>query len=703
MRVVLDFETRSEADIKVVGAWKYSLHPSTSVMCLSWRCSNGEAGFFHREHEGVIAGDPPPTRLFELMSLLPSSDLVIHPPSVAIAHNAFFERAIWINVCVARLGWPPMPDESWRCSAAQAAACSLPRALGEVGKALKLDVVKDEEGKRIMMKLSKPAKPTKKEPDKRWNENLDDLMALWDYCETDTAAEDALQASLPQLSAREQKIWEMSERMNARGIFIDVKGAQRAIELAGHHVTKLNHELRVLTGIDAATKRAKVAAWLNDHGTKIEDTTGETLDATLKRTDLADRPRRVMEIVRSVGRSSTKKYDAMIAMACPDARVRGTVMYHGAGTGRWAGMGLQPHNFTRGSFKDMDLAWDMIHGADTDDIELCYGDMMTFLSHALRGAITAPDGKILYCGDYSSIEARVVFWLAGEKRGLDVFRRGEDIYCDMASDIYGRRITKKDVLERFFGKQAILGLGFQMGFVKFLITCRRFDISFTRKQITDIVGDQELESIMTWVRTDGWKQVKKTMPEARSADIIDLALMKYVVDRYRQRYAPVVELWRKCEHAAIDAVRNPGKLFRAGLLSYYSKGIFLCCKLPSGRVMRYPFPEILPGPFGHDQLTYMGVHPKTKQWVRMSTFGGKLVENGTQAVARDIMADGLMAVDETEIYLPVMTVHDEGVSEADDDRGDLDEYLHLLTHSSTSWCPDLPIAAEGWRGKRYRK
>ncbi len=697
MIIICDFETRSKADLKVVGAWKYSLHPSTDALCLAWYASNGEKGLWHRGHP-CISASPLPTRLFELIS---------DPSTLLCAHNAFFERAIWLNVCVAKLGWPSVLESQWRCSAAQAAACSLPRALGAVGHALKLDVVKDDEGKRVMMKVSKMAKATKKLPE-RWNESIDDLMDTWDYCEQDVMAERALHLSIPELSAKEQRVWEVTEAMNLRGVPIDVEGAQRALELAAEHVRRLNVELLEITKtISSAGQRAKVTRWLQDQGVTIEDTTAATLDALLKDPDpfhLSDKARRVIEIVRSAGRTSTKKYDAMIEMACQDARAYGLVMYHGASTGRLTGKGLQPHNFPRGRKdvnKNMDLAWDMIHHGSLEDIEMCYGDPMEFLSCAIRGAIKAPEGRIFYCGDYAAIEARVVFWLADEKHGLNLFRRGEDVYCDMASDIYGRKITKADEKERMFGKQAILGLGFQMGFVKFLITCRSYNISFTKKQIIDIVGPGNYVNIAQWIQDKAWGSVKKQMPGATVDDLPSLVLMKYVVERYRNRYPAVPKLWEKYNEASIRAVQNPGKRYRVGRVSWFMRNEFLCCELPSGRLMRYPFPQVENGRYG-EKLTYMTIDSVTNQWVRVDTYGGKEVENATQAVARDVQVDANTRLEDSGIYFPILTVHDELVSEADEGSGSLEEYDRLMVVGS-EWADGLPIAVESWRGFRYRK
>jgi len=692
MKLYCDFETRSTAKLKLIGAWKYSLDPSTEVLCLSWRCTNGEKGFWHCEHPGIFAATPLPTRLFELMA---------DPTCTIEAHNSFFELAIWTNICVPKMGWPAIRPDAWRCSAAKAAACSLPRDLEGAGNALSLQTVKSDEGHRIMLKLCKPAKATKKFPNRKWHEDSDDLMALWDYCETDTAAEEALSDALPNLSKYEQRIWEMDQRMNARGIFIDVEGVRKAIKLAEQCVAKLNEELHFLTGLDTAGQREKITAWVREQGVDLFDTQAETLDRMVKRDDLPRNVHRVLQIVRSAGRSSVKKYTAMLEMATEDCRARGTMMYHGAGTGRWTGKGLQPHNFPRGGLKNMEGAWRAIHNWSLEDIEMVYGDAMEFLSHALRGAIIAPPDRELFCGDYASIEARVLFWLAGEIRGTEVFRRKGDIYCIMASDIYDRPITKKDVLERMFGKQAILGLGFGMGFVKFLVTCRKYNIKFTDRQVLDIVGIERYAEIAEWIQTDGWKWVKQSTTPMTTDDVPSLVLMKYVVERYRERYDTVPKYWKQLERAAISAVQNPGVVFTAGKTKWAKQGVFLKCQLPSGRKLFYPFPEVEMTGWG-PKLSYMGVHPKTHQWVRQDTYGGSLCENVVQATARDIMAHAMLLCDEGGKFSIEMSVHDEIVADAPIGLYTIDEFLELII-TLPDWAEGCPVDAEGWKGPRYMK
>lgn len=294
---------------------------------------------------------------------------------------------------------------------------------------------------------------------------------------------------------------------------------------------------------------------------------------------------------------------------------------------------------------------------------------MGVLSHALRGAIVPTPGKLLYVADYSSIEARVVMWLAGEQHALDLFRTGADIYLDMAGDIYGRVCTKADTRERGMGKIAILGLGYQMGWSKFQSQC------------------------------------------ADAGAVIDDEFAQQVVRAYRSKYAKIQQMWWDTEAAAIAAVlrgRNHHSAphnHGAYHVEWTLDGRFLRCVLPSGRSLAYPDPRIekRQTPWGESKnaLTYMGVNSYTRKWTRQAAYGGLLVENITQAVARDIMAEAMVRCERDGRYLPVLTVHDELVCEGSP-RGSVKVFERLVA-ASPAWADGLPIACEGWKGTRYHK
>jgi DNA polymerase len=405
-------------------------------------------------------------------------------------------------------------------------------------------------------------------------------------------------------------------------------------------------------------------------------------------------------------------------------------MFHGAGTGRWSGKGVQVHNFPARDLivRDFVDAADVIKSGDVDWCIAMYGDVMKLLSHALRGAIIPSDGREMMVADYSAIEARVVLWLADASGALDVFRSGGDIYCDMATGIYGYDVTKANKTERQFGKQSILGLGYGMGFVTFLLTCRKYGIVFSREDVVRIMGERELLKMEAWVRNYLWLDAREAKTESDKAsrrqavrvrrrleeerELVDrvvheLALMKHTVNIYRGRYPEVKAMWKAQEEAAMGAVRSGGaERTVCGRVTWYVENGFLYCELPCGRRLSYRDPIVKEKMTSWGErrphLSYMSVNGVTKKWERTGTYGGKVVENITQAVARDIMANAMLLADEGGVYDTVMSVHDELVCEVDADKGSVDDFERLMS-SIPFWAAGCPVAAEAERMSRYKK
>ncbi|AKQ75814.1 DNA polymerase [Roseobacter phage RDJL Phi 2] len=802
LQTTIDFETRSPTDIKKRGGFLYSLDPATEAMCLAYHLpGETEVKLWHMAHPEFLIGESPaPVDLFAF----------ILAGGLVEAHNAFFERCIWTNIMIPRYGWPVIKPDQWRCSAAKASAMSLPRSLEEAVAAMDLGIDKDMEGRKLMLKMCKPRKLRKAEMEKWmhdtghkgrapaykspgypivYHETEEDLHRLWDYCKQDVFAEHALSLSLPELSEQELETWKMDQWLNWRGARFDLTMAKQALSMASEWRKRLNSILEALTGITSATKRAAVKEWLvEEEDLDLPDTAADTLKHYLENEELSARARRVLEIVRDVNKTSTRKYNAMIDKAWEgDERARDLMMYHGAGTGRWAGKGIQVHNFPARDLvvKDFDEAAELILDGDLDWCHALYGDVMAFLSHALRGAILAEEGRELMVADYAAIEARCVLWEADDQQGLGVFRRGDDIYCDMATGIYGFEVQKKIAKDwthpdytlhsgcRQFGKQAILGLGYGMGYMTFLLTCRKYGITFSRAEVLRIMGPEKLDKTEEWVRkqlcldTPPSKMTpeeakrysarkrqaarsRRRLIEAREdpAKIVhELALMKHTVDIYRARYPQVKAMWSDQEACAIQAVKSlptpeeltqlhdngielPREVFTAsdpvecGKVKWYmseartvvdalagtihvKQGKWLHCELPSGRRMSYCDPQIklTKTSWGETKpaLRYMSVDGVTRKWVRTATYGGKIVENITQAVARDIMAEAMLnSVKEGCPYDPIMSVHDELVCEVDEDKGDLKEFETLMSDLPI-WAAGCPIVAEAERFKRYRK
>jgi DNA polymerase len=320
---------------------------------------------------------------------------------------------------------------------------------------------------------------------------------------------------------------------------------------------------------------------------------------------------------------------------------------------------VQPHNFPKGTVKDQEALWHTLKGQDRTQIGAEYSGVMEALSNGLRGTIIASAGKDLYVADYASIEARVVMWLAEEDEALDFFRTGGDIYLDMAAEIYNKECYSPSP-ERQVGKFAILGLGFQMGAPKFQGTCEKFGVK------------------------------------------IEEEFAVRVVEAYRGKYWRVKQMWTDQEDAALQAVRTKQPV-QCGYVTWLREGHFLFCELPSGRRLAYPYPEIRARetPWGavKASLTFMGIDTYTRKWKRQVTYGGSLVENITQAVARDIMAEAMLRCEE-QGYEVALTVHDEIVTE--NAQGNVAEFVQILT-TVPEWAVGLPVEAAGFVAKRYKK
>lgn len=800
----IDFETRSACDLATHGSWIYSKHPTTQAMCLSYRLpGDKEAGIpvrrWHRAHPNVgVQESPLPEDLFAW----------ILAGGAVEAHNAFFERVIWRNVCHARYGWPAMPSRQWRCSAARASACALPRDLAMACSAMGLAIGKDMEGRKLMLKMSKPRKARKDEVAAwkaawgdtpmglLWHEDPADLERLWAYCDRDVEAEEAFSDAVPELRPEELALWQINQELNERGTRFDLDFARAALKAAEEWKKVLNQELFEMTGITSATQRAVVRAWLKSHeGVDLPDTTGEVVDFYLARVEMSGRAKRVLEILKQVNRTSIRKFNAMLKMVDPeDGRARDLLMWHGANTGRDSGKGIQVHNFPRGksknawnkkgkAFFDMDRAVEDTMTGDVEWMAAMAGDVMEMLSSALRGAVIPADGRDLIVADYAAIEARCLLWEACATDALAIFNRTDtDIYCDMATGIYGFEVKKNEhPNERQFGKQAVLGLGYGMGFITFLLTCRKYEISFTVEQVKAILKEH-YDKYMEWVENYLFpkpklnptaEQQKKDVARMREAAKIryrliekredpkaiihELALMKYTVDVYRSRYPEVKAMWSGLEDAAIAAVQAWDKMVQEGLddllenrewlatpegtawrdkiegptfevaetggkVAYFVKGGFLCCRLPSGRLLRYRNPEVKPTKTSWGEvkpgLRYWTIVTGNK-WARTHTYGGKLAENVTQAVARDIMMDAVRRAagykgytvegnvitiqwGPKSVYDVNFSVHDELLAEVDKDKGSVEEFEDLMSETE-EWADGCPILAEGKRFPRYRK
>jgi DNA polymerase len=657
--VHIDFETRSEADIKKVGAWKYSQDPTTEILCLAYCIDDGPVKLIRTFLDEGYA---------KLLEMAETEDVIFY------AHNAFFEQSIWHNIVHKRNEWPDIAIERWRCSAAKAASYALPRALGNCGAALRLETQKDNEGHGIMLQLSKPRRPSKENPDRFWEPDKvpEKFQALYNYCVTDVESERAISHSLRDLNKTEQQVWLLDQKINRRGISVDTEAVNAALYLVNKFSDRAKEEVQRITqdGVASLSQRNKVLGWIQSRGVELTGLTKADVSAALEG-ELPEDVRAVLRLRQQVGKTSTAKYKAIKAAVCEDNRLRDTLMYHGASTGRWSGKLVQLQNIPRGSVKDTDNCIEVVKQRDLDWLETLYDDPMEAISSCLRGMFIASPGCKLIVADYSSIEARVLVWLAKDRDAVQRFHQGVDTYIDMACQIYDilpENVTKD---QRQLGKQAVLGCGYGMGIPKFQATCATYGMD------------------------------------------VDEDLAEKAVTAYREKYSSVQKLWWGTEEVAQAAVADPGRAKGYAGVHWVKKGRFLYCKLPSGRLLSYCEPklEMVMTPWGEEkrQLTFMGVNSVTKKWERQSTYGGKLVENITQAVARDIMAEAMLRV-EDEGFKVLLSVHDELITEIPQDTylKNPVERLEQLMCIHPDWALDadvgsIPINAEGWQGERYKK
>lgn len=644
-KITIDFETRSKCDLKKSGAFKYASDSSTSILCLAYKIPGEETKVWSPFYEER------PQELFDVLDDYPIE-----------AHNAQFEYALWTYHCVPVLGWPALNPDMLYCSAAKAAALSLPRALGQLSLALKVSKTKDMDGHRLMLKLSKPRKISTWNKNE-WNDDLVEYERLLEYCIRDVDAEEECSNIMPELSKKERQVYLLDQKINDRGIYCDLESVDTALGFIDLYYEELLIELKEITNGDiySASQVAKILSFLRNRGVRIESLTAGEVQRCLDLKDLDVTSRRVLEIRQALGKTSIKKFKAMKAMAGEDGRIRGTLLYHGANTGRWAGRGIQPHNLPKGT-ESWEEVFATLNLKDYELFKLIHPDVIGALSSSVRGMLCAAPGKILMSADYAAIEARVLLWLVGDEKGLDIFRSGKCIYRDMASGIYGKKIIDIDMLERALGKVAILGLGFGMGHIKFKDTCANWGIE------------------------------------------ISSTLSRKTVYKYRDRYESVVRFWYAIEAAAKQAIEKPRRVIKCGKIFFKVEKGYLFIKLPSGRKLAYYDPQIKKVSSQHGTkaaVTFMGIDTYTRKWMRLSTYGGKLVENITQAVARDIMVDSMLGVEEKG-YQNIFTVHDEIICEVDKDFGSLEEFENLMA-VAPKWALDCPISVEGWAGKRYRK
>ena len=674
----LDFETFSRVKLKTSGLHNYATDESTGVHCMSY-------GPDPEHIKTWFEGEPFP------------EDLAAHiaQGGIITAWNAAFELAIWNLCCVKKYGWLPLPIRQVRCSMVRAYAMALPGALDDAAPALGVDQRKDSEGHRIMMQLSRP-----KKDGSMWRreDDLDKFLKLYSYNKQDVRTELACLERLMELSPSECALWELDYKINNRGVMCDLASVDKGIAIIQSEQKRLNGEMLRVTGgvVGSCNKVQMLGKWIKSQGVEMDGLAkADVLDALAVDTEETDNEdgegipmppavRRALELRQEAAKSSTAKLIAMREKASPDGRIRNLHQFHAASTGRWAGRGVQVQNLPRWRpdihQSDIDVMFSMLD--DKEKLDLFYGPSMAAISDCIRGMLIAGEGNELVACDFSAIEARALAWLAGQESVLEIFRIHGKIYEHAASSIYHVPLDEVTKDQRQRGKVAILALGFGSGVGGFQAMARTYNVKIT---------DEEADEIKK-----AWRAVNQR----------------------------IVQYWSDLESAVLGAMKN-GSVTSAGArgreVKFRKAGSFLWALLPSGRALCYPYPELrmVTTPWGEDkeQLTFMTVVDQTQKkkakvlsdpsargrWQRTSTYGGSLAENMTQAIARDLLADAMRAI-EAEGLEVCFHVHDEVVVEVERFRAQYAlEKMTALMSVAPAWAAGLPLAAEGFHGKRYRK
>ena len=637
----IDFETRSHANLPDVGLDIYVNDPTTEVLCIAFGTQPSDVVV----HKPYIFTEQP---LWRLINHVKDGGKIQ-------AWNAMFEYAIWNCVCVPKYGWPPLKLEQVIDSMAIAAANNIPQSLDEAGNFMDSEHKKDAIGARLIQKLCKPNK-------KGVFENDPDLLRqLHEYCAQDVRTEMDIVRSLRALSSEEQAVWEVTQRVNLRGVPVDPRELQNAVKAVGEAQVSIDDECVALTGFKPS-ERAKLLGWVNKMMIEpLPDLTAETVEKTLKLEHLFKPLRRALELRQEGSQTSVAKYAKMMEIQ-REGKIRNTLVYHGASTGRWASRGgLNLQNIARPTLED-----EAIERA-IPSVFMAGNGTMQELSSLVRSAIKAPEGKTFVDVDFSSIENRVGVWLAGQKDKVELFRQGLDEYKAFASSsLY--KVPYDDITkdQRQVAKSAVLGAMFGQGAKGLVKYAEGMGVSLSEGQA------------------------------------------KNAVDSYRSSYSLVKELWARCESAAIQAVENPGNPFAAGskiVLKVAKNALWM--QLPSGRLICWQRPqlELLTTPWGQQKVgvTVHSQNTYTRQWSRNALIGSSIFQSAVQGTARDCLAVAMLNLEKAG-YEVINSIHDEVLLLVEEQSGEsaLADVVNIMTTPPT-WAPDFPLAAEGWHGKRYRK
>ena len=657
----IDLETFSSAPIQKAGAQKYVASPDFEILLFAYSLNGAEP----------VCCD------FARGETLPKwvAEALLDPQCLKHAYNAPFEWG-----CLSRYMGRQLPPAQWRCTMFHGLYAGYTAGLDATGRALGLpeDKRKLNTGKALIRYFCGPCAPSKANGMRTRNyphHNPERWQLFKKYCCQDVVTEMEIERRLSAVPVPDfvQKEWETDLIINSRGVAVDMGMVEGALELGATVRNSLMTEAMQISGLTNPNSVKQLAAWLEEEtGEEVATLRKDTVAKMLARDDNSPQIQRMLEIRQELGKTSTKKYDAIEAAVCPDGRVRGLLQFYGANrTGRWAGRLVQVQNLPRTYTEPLELARDLVKGRKLDALKVIYGSVPDTLSQLIRTAFIAAPGNVLIDADFSAIEARVISWLAGEEWRLEVFRTHGKIYEASASQMFGVPIDliKKGNPEyalRQKGKVAELALGYQ-GSTGALINMGALDMGIPEEDLPDIVS------------------------------------------RWRDANKRIRDLWYKVDAAAVQVITQGGSVGVNSIVLAHewdaNQGAdCMTITLPSGRKLYYIEPQIGQNQWGNPSISYMGMDQTTKKWKRIETYGGKLVENCVQAIARDCLAQAIEHL-EAEGLPVIFHIHDEVVIDIKpwaSDKEMLAKTVEIMSRP-IPWAPGLPLGADGWVGKFFKK
>lgn len=641
----IDIETYSSANLSKTGVYKYAESQDFNILLFAYSVDNDPV-----QVVDLANGEEIPQDIVKALT-----DDSIHK----WAFNANFER-----ICLSRyLGYPTgqyLDPRSWYCSMIRSAILGLPLSLEKVGEVLGLQYQKLKEGKNLIRYFCVPCKPTKSNDGRTRNlphHALEDWELFKEYNKRDVEVELAIKDRLSKftVSNKEWAHYHQDQVINDLGIKVDLDFVEGALYCDREARAVHLEEAKELTGLENPNSPMQLKDWLNKQGCPIESLAKKDVQEALE--TASGRVKRVLELRRELSKSSVKKYDAMKHVTGYDGRARGLIQFYGANrTGRYAGRLIQVQNLPRNYITNLEEARNLVKDKDYQTLEMLFNSTSNTLSELIRTAFIPDDGHCFIVDDFSSIEARVLAWLAEEDWRQEAFLAGKDIYCESASQMFGVPVEKHGINShlRQKGKVAELACGYG-GSIGALKAMGALEMG---------LGEEELQGI---------------------------------VDDWRQASPNIVNLWWSVDRCAKDAIKGRMTTETHGLRFSYESGI-LFIQLPSGRRLAYCKPRIGENRFGGESVVYEGIGTGNK-WQAIESYGAKFVENIVQGIARDILAETMYRLRD---YRIVMHVHDEVILEVPEGQSSVEEISKMMSQPP-NWAKGLVLGAEGFECQFYQK